>query len=506
MTITDITEARHPIYLVNAPLWAYYDLSYVGGPLYPSSTNPIWRPMAGYSANSHTSGLDRMVVRHSLEDTGDYLARLYRCPTVNLCQPAVDMLAGTVGAPDSITLEVGPDYQDIIDDADLTGESFTQFMTSARKNAAIHGHVFILVDSTRVGEEPVTEADVQRLGIRPYYRQILPADMLSWRLDRNGKPTEILFRLKVEEPGSILDGAGRNDDEDNFEYRYWSRSEWRVYSSKGGKELVIADQGPNPIGEIPIAVLYHQKVRPFLGQSLLKESAKYQQLLTNWLSDLDQTMVQQSFSQACLRSDHELSQLAIGATKVIQLHPSKKNDAGDVVGEADFFYRAPEAAPIATMWDSFFRLIDMSNSSMSLTPDATVDKSHPESGISRAWRWHSTEKLLITMATHEQECARNLFYFAARWKGQKEFNGQIVYGTHFDLSALEDDISNMLSLQTVGMPAEVQNEMKARLAKKALPNMSPSKQAEIDAAMPRMSSMSTQVNSRLGQDVLNNAG
>src|SRR5581483_8243023 len=128
MTITDITEARHPIYLVNAPLWAYYDLSYVGGPLYPSSTNPIWRPMAGYSANSHTSGLDRMVVRHSLEDTGDYLARLYRCPTVNLCQPAVDMLAGTVGAPDSITLEVGPDYQDIIDDADLTGESFTQFM------------------------------------------------------------------------------------------------------------------------------------------------------------------------------------------------------------------------------------------------------------------------------------------------------------------------------------------------------------------------------------------
>jgi hypothetical protein len=492
-----VIEGRHPIYTQNAPLWTYFADHYCGGPLYAQKANPL---ATGMITSTQTgAGAGRYISQHSLEDAGDYISRICKAPAVNLCGPAADMLAGTIGGSDTVSMSGMEPFQELLDDADLQGSSFHQCMAAARTQAAVHGHVFILADSTRASGQVTTQADILAQHIRPYFRTILPSDMLSWRLDSFGRPIEILFRVQVEAPGSLLDGAGAKDRQ--FEYRYWSREKWIVYR-EDGSDYTIADTGDNPLNEVPLATLYHKRVAPFLGDSLLKESARFSHLLSNWLSDLDQTMTQQSFSQACLRSEDLPAMVGVGTARILHLRPGRKE--GDITYEGDdFFYRAPDAAPLSVMWDSFFRVVDLANSSMDLKPEATTDQSHPESGISRAWRWHSTEKRLTSMALNEQECARSLFQFAARWKGMESFTGSIVYGTHFDLSSLEEDISAMLSLQTAGLPVAAQNELKSRAVKKALPNLDPSKAQEIDAALKAMSSS---LNSRATQDMLNNIG
>lgn len=503
MSVKDITQARHPLYTFNAPIWQFYADCVEGGPLFPQKYNPLARPVIGAIVETAASaGLNRYLVKHPLEDSSEYIARLYKCPNVNLCGPAIDLLVGTVGAPDNVVLEVGPDFQQMLDDVDLTGLSYLQFMADARAHAATYGHVFILVDSTKANGPLVTEADAIIQGIRPYARQILPKDMLSWRLDSNGAPTEILFRVKTEVPGSILEATDAK--EEVYEYRYWDRSQWVVYKEVG-EDVVQVDQGVNPIGVIPVAVLYHKRIKPFLGESLVKESARYGLLLTNWLSDLDATMTMQSFSQACLRSKDAPTQVGIGSAKVLHLSPETR-EGDQTYGAEDFFYRSPDSGPLSTMWDSFFRLVDLANESMSLQPEATTDKSHPESGISRAWRWHATTKRLVMMATNEQETARSLFYYAARWKGMDAFNGQIVYGTHFDLSALEQDIQNMLAIQTMGIPASAQNEMKSRIVKKALPNLDPVKADQIDQDMAKMDTVNKLLDRRITTDTMDDAG
>jgi hypothetical protein len=398
---------------------------YEGGPEYPSKVNPIFRPMLGFTTDLQRNGLNRYVTMHSLEDTNNYLTRLYRACPVNICGPAVDLLAGTVGSPDTLVMTVPDDYQQLVDDADLTGNSYSQFMTAARTHAAVYGHTFILCDSTRSAVPLVTEADVISQGIRPYFLEIKPPNLLNWRLDTNGKPIEIMFRVEIERPNSILEGNASEDQP--YEYHYWSADGWAVYREMG-ETFSMVDSGTNPLGEIPLAVLYHKRTAHFLGESMVKESSKYSQLLSNWLSDLDQTMETQSFAQACLRSENPPSQVAVGSTRIIHLHPSKKSSDGTGdIGEADFFFRAPESAPLVAMWDAFFQIVQLANESMSLNPDATTDKSHPESGISRAWRWHSMEKRLVQMALSEQQCARNMFTFAAKWKGKDQFEGEIIY-------------------------------------------------------------------------------
>ena len=107
------------------------------------------------------------------------------------------------------------------------------------------------------------------------------------------------------------------------------------------------------------------------------------------------------------------------------------------------------------------------------------------------------------MSINEQSAARSLFDFAAKWKGQSAFSGSIVYGTHFDLSALSADIESMLALQSVGLPATAQTEMKSRVIKKALPNLATDKQTAIDA---ELKAMMTRVDSRMNLDMLNNQG
>lgn len=481
-TLRDITAARHPLYSQYAGMWAFFHDHYEGGPDYAAKPNPLFQTAA--MGDIRRGGSGRYVSQHGLEDTRDYLARLNRAACVNICQPAVDLLAGTVGSPDSVVLDVQPDYREVVDDCDLMGSSFLQFMMSCRTHAAVFGHTFILCDSTRAQSEIRTEADAIQQGIRPYFREIVPADMLSWRLDSNGKPIEILFRVLLEAPGSILDGE---EKEQQYEYRFWNREQWIVYREQG-KDVVIADQGPNPLGEVPVAVLYHKRIRPFMGQSLLKESAKFSQILSNWLSDLDNTMEMQSFAQAWLRSESKPSEVGLGSDRVLHLAPERKS-ADTTTGQEEFGYASPDPAPLQVMWDSFFRVLDMANSSMSLKPEATTDKANPESGISRAWRWHATEKKLVQMALNEQETARYLFYYAGRWKGQDTFTGSIIYGTDYDLTSLSDDIESMLALQAAGLPPTAQAELKKRAIRKALPNIDPRVQAVIDrelASMPMM--------------------
>jgi hypothetical protein len=492
-TAKSIVEQRHSLYLSNSPLWQYFADHAAGGPLYAQKPNPLFAGIVSTAGNLSNNAGGRYVVRHPLEDSSDYLLRLSKAVCVNLCGPAIGLLAGTVGSADSVTLDIPPDFQPIVDDCDLMGDSFSQFMLDARTQAAVYGHVFLLCDSTRASGEILTQADVQAQGIRPYFRTILPSEMLNWRLDSNGRPIEVLFRVPIENPGSLLDGADAN--EQIYEYRYWSRAEWIVFR-QDGQDIAISDQGANPVGEIPVAVLYHHRLAPFLGESLLKESARYSHLLSNWLSDLDSTMMMQSFSQACIRSETKPSEVGVGTDRIIQLRPGRKE--GDVTYESeDFFYRAPDSAPLQTMWDSFFQVVSLANETMSLQPEATTDKAHPESGISRAWRWHSTEKRLTQMAINEQEAARYLFYFAARWMGQSAFQGSIVYGTSFDLNDLEQDLQAMVSLQTMGLPPTAQTELKARIMRKALPNLDPKVQSKIDAEMQRMLTAAPAVNDRV---------
>ncbi len=462
MTPEQLFQARHPDYILYRSWWQYFRDAAEAAPVWATLINPLFEGMAQVITGQNLVGVNRYLTQHRLESNDAYLARLQRAAVVDICGPAISLYSGTVGKQGTVIYDLPGSYKDLEDDADLMGSSLQAFLTDAREKAAVFGHTFILTDSTKSTDAIRTEADLQRQRIRPYFRIITPQDMLMWRLDGNGLPLEIAFQVKLSSRASLLDS---DEQTDIIQLRYWSRTEWRVYEKAGG-EVKLIDQGPNPIGAVPVSVLYHRKLKPFIGESLIKQASRFQALLTNWLSAMDSTMQLQSFSQACLRSESKPSEVGVGSNVVLHLKPASKDDGS---GEEDFFYRSPDAAPIATMWDSFARLVVLANKSMNLAPEAIDGATKAESGISKAWKWYETTKRLDQMVTHEQSCVDMMMYHAALWKGDSSFPGSIRYSNRFNLNDLAEDIAIALQLETLGLPPTARKYVLQQCIAKALP-------------------------------------
>jgi hypothetical protein len=472
-------DERHPIYRENQAKWQYYADHYAGGPSYPLKANPLLSAMglpggaAPQSGSQRYGGAGSYVQRFPLEPEDAYLHRLARAVTINIVAPVVDLYCATVGKQENIMVNA-PGLEPFLDDCDRQGQSLVQFLSGTRQHATVRGVTYLFVDSPQATDTITTQADVQRQGIRPYVVEILPEDLLNWRLDPLGQPLEILFRVQLEVAGSLLDST--ENPHVTEELRYWSRSTWATYRKGADGKWAQANAGENKLGVVPIIPLYHKRLRPFEGESLIKDAARIQQLLTNWVSDFDQAIEKQMFAVPVLKSTKEPKEVGVGVSVCLHLNPEDKEE---------FSYVTPNTAPFEAGWDAFYRLVQLANKHMGLkaSPIMTQD-TKSESGVSKAWDFYEADKIMGQMALYEQETVKSALTFAALWQGT-EFNGSVQYGTKYDLSTVTDDIEDLLSLQTAGCPPTVCREVLRRIIAKKLPSLPGDVQKTIDAELKK---------------------
>jgi hypothetical protein len=469
-TLKDIVNRVHPDYSAHSGKWQFFSDCYESGPDWPSKTNPL----SPGSMRALTGG-SNYIRQFELESNEAYLGRLSRAVHVNICGPGVDLLAGSIGN-DQILLDA-PEMEQLIADCDLTGQGLLQFLLDARTQAAVFGAVGVLVDSTRAQAEIRTEADAISQGVRPFLRLIRPLDLLNWRVDGAGRLSEVLFSLSLDSEDSIL---STSEPAPVTEYRYWSPQEWKVYREIGDR-VELTDEGINPLGEVPLVMLPHRALSAMVGRSLIDAAAKYSVLLSNWLSSMDGVLMMQSFSQAVLLSRKDPKEVGLGASTVVHLNPEDKED---------FKYVSPDASPLQAMWDMFLATIVVANQSMGFPAEATAGKAQAESGISRAWRWNETTKTLTRMAVNEQSAVRRIMALAGRWKGMESYTPTVSYSPNFDMFSLEQEISNLLQLQTAGLPPTARREIMRSCVKKSLPSLPPAVEQAISTELDQMGAVS----------------
>jgi hypothetical protein len=463
-------KTTHPLFAENDALWRYFSDHYAGGVLYPSKVNPLPRtdiPSAVgsggvFAQGTSFSGTNRYLWQFPMEQTTKYRHRIARAVYINLVSPVVDFYAATVGKAENLLYTPDENFADFEENVDLQGQSYAQFMQCARTNAAVRGHTFILIDSTKATGAMVSQKDAIEQGIRPYAREICPEDMLNWRLDQCGCPIEILFRVRVEPEGGLLTGSEVNPA-DLWEYRYWTAKEWRVYTIDQKGIAALKDQGTHGVGAVPLVTLYHKRLQPFLGDSLLRDSAKIAQLVTNWVSGLDEAMECQMFAIPVWKSRKSPTEAGVGGAVIMHLNPED--------GE-EFSWVTPEVAPFEASWSAFYRMVAYANKLMGIAPKSITDggKADDQSGISKEWDFVETEKVLSRMAVNEQEAGEMMFAFAGKWKSQ-EWKGALQYATRYDLATAQDDINDLISLQSAGLPATARQELMKRIVVKKMPSL-----------------------------------
>lgn len=454
-----ITE--HPVVTASRNQWRYFMDQYEGGPAYCQKSNPLAVAIPVIAGQSGNAGASHYLIQQGLESQRNYAIRLNETPSVPICSQVVDFYASTVGGQENITIEAPDAFLTLLDNCDLQGQSLTQFMQQCRVDASIYGHTFVVIDMLRAQTEIVTQADVQASGVRPYVYEIEPPNMFNWRFGGDGTLIEAIYRVALPEAESVL--ADEQPDQDD-EYLYWSQTEWKRLRLEKNT-LAEVEGGPNPTGIVPIACLYHKRIGPFEGESLIANAAHMQHTAVNWLSDMLQNLRMTMYAQPVLKSDRTIDQVAVGAAALMQLSPDNNED---------FAFVTPDASPFAEAWAAWEQFCERATMGLKY---ATATKT-AESGVSKAWDYHEASKVMARMALHEQEAVKQILDIAGKWMGV-EFDGTVQYATTFDLASAEDDLAALIAMQAAQVPTAAQREVMRRVIGKMLPSLPPDTQTAI---------------------------
>ena len=228
MYLADEVNNTHPEWQRMQNRWRFYLESYLGGDDYK---------------------LGEYLNRYMLESGDEYQRRLGASALDNHVRNVVHIYNSFLFSdPPSRTLgsiASDPSLQYFLEDADLDGRSFTNFMSYANLMSSVFGHVWIFVD--RPESQANTRAEELAQGIRPYVSLVTPQYVIDWEYRRSASGVPELVYMKLLE----------YKDSDETVYRIYTKETVELVSVKQhSAEGTVIQRMPNTLGKIPAVCLY----------------------------------------------------------------------------------------------------------------------------------------------------------------------------------------------------------------------------------------------------------
>jgi hypothetical protein len=256
------------------------------------------------------------------EDNESYAARLKVATLFPAFKRTIEVLAGK---PFSKPLTYGDDVPAKIkkwcEDIDLQGRNLHSFAASLCEQALAYGLSGILVDYPKA-EGIRTAADEQKAGVRPYFVQIHPQNILGWKSMRiNGLETLTLLRLRE----CVIEDDGEFGEKEVEQVRVLYPGKWEVYRKKEGAsanadEWVLHDEGVTTLKKIPFVPVYGNRTGYMTAMPPLLEMAHMNVKHFQSQSDQDTIMhVARVPILAVIGVDDDKWNLTVGASSAVKL-------------------------------------------------------------------------------------------------------------------------------------------------------------------------------------------
>ncbi|MDQ6989204.1 MAG: hypothetical protein Q9M19_04915 [Mariprofundaceae bacterium] len=404
-----------------------------------------------------------LLVQHQREHESSFLRRKQRTYYLNFCQPIIDIysafiynrppvrsadrISGTGGVP------VTPDeLQEFYRDVDGKGHDMNNFMKKfVHRRMNIFGHVYVVVDMPRLTETLLTEADRLAFGLRPYLYTVDPPRVINWAQDAAGR--FLWIRWKEDAP----------DQEDPFSpelvsssvqlprsspytssalpmkatmkaqrVRTWTRTQWFLHEIRG-KEVNLIDEGPNPLGEVPVVLVVREpsSLDPGCGISALTDLSGINVAIYQWTSLLDEELHQKVMSILTLHKDvaDESTDVIIGSNNVLEY-------TGNIPPQ----FIATPTAPAQMILESIDRLKTEMFTLAHL--GGTLNPTRGQSGVSHAFDFNETNQALAEQALVLENAEQQIHRLWAAWLNE-EWRGTIDYPEEFGIELFDEELTTL---------------------------------------------------------------
>jgi hypothetical protein len=224
------------------------------------------------------------------EEDGFYKARLSSAVLFPAFARTVDVLSGKpFSRPLTFSAPLNDEMTGWADDIDLQGRDLHAFAADLCRTALSHGLAGILVDYPPASNLR-TRADEIAAGVRPYFVEVRPQDILGWKTARMHGAT-ILVQLRLLE--TVSDDSDPWADTPVEQVRVLYPNHWEVWrenkNASDDARWELIDRGTNSLGKIPFIPVYGLRRSFLAGTSPLVELAHMN--VEHWQSRSDQQTI-----------------------------------------------------------------------------------------------------------------------------------------------------------------------------------------------------------------------
>jgi hypothetical protein len=408
-----------------------------------------------------------IIGKHDRENDTRYRERLNKARVWSFCKTIGNAYFDKIQrTPVSrAPVETYPDFAEFSKDCDDMGTSLADFMYSALKQAQILGRSFILVDSTASLGVPVTKADEEAEGVRPFLNAIHPDSVIDYRIYR-GRVVEAMI-VMIGETGEAYIWHAQKTKNTKIEL------DQKKFNDTPTQLVPTSTQDfPHNYGCCPVVLL-----EPADGASVLEapaESQKRRCELDTWeWVELRQatftTMVFLGMDPASISG----ALVDVGSDKAICL-PSNANGQipqyqkmGSDPAQADSLRKSSE-----TETKEMYRCAGLS-------PGNPTEIGTPESGVARGYKVDDVRALLATLAKCAQVAETQLMGILKEIGCCEEECPDPKWPTEFDIPLLQAELEACLRTWQSDLPDSIRRDSALRFADARRPAMNETERATL---------------------------
>lgn len=431
----------------NLKLWNFLDATYTGGPKYK------W----ALDANG-----ELIFIAHEFEGNNRKQRRLRHATYKNYARPIVDKFTDFVYRSDIEWPETAgkPNLEQFMKDADGQGTSFPAYMRCTTQMTQISGEMLVGLDSPILSKEDkkLTAQQAMEKGLRPVATITDIRRMLDFEMEGDEFKRIVIAHTKRTK-GNIFEKEVI--EETAVE---WNKDEWVEYV-KDGEVLQRREHG---FGYVPFWLYKYNKD----GTSQIIDIAECSRKIFNLSSLHDEELYSRTFTQVIITGQvtGDAVRNMIGGPENVVVFP------GENVRVARIGALTDQAASIL---DAIMKEIKEIWRQAGIESGDPTETSQPESGVARAWAFHSTEQMLAGIADGAEGIA-NLLLGKLRDLGAIEDFDPVKYPDKFDVTAFSDELKSALELMTIeSFPPTAEQEVIMKLVRKFFPDMDPALLAQI---------------------------
>lgn len=458
-TAKAIVERRHPLYAELVKHWDFLESSYKGG-------------RSWFAGN---------IFRYIKEGDIEFKDRLERAYRFNHTRETVDLVNKYLfRAPIARKVEQAPKaVQAFWKKIDSTGLSINEFMRVVSLKQSILGRPWIVIDN-RVTVIPEGASQADSPGVDLYAYLVPPQQVPDYAFDESGELLWVLIEEHVRDDQDPLTGSGATTKR----YRLWTRNDWTLIEFKKGRGAAggnweVTSYGDHNLGLVPVIPANNSiGSEKWDCPALIADVAYLDRAVSNYASNLDAIIQDQSFSQLAmpaqgvLPGDDAYNKVLEMGTKRVFLY--------DGEGGAAPVFLSPDPSQASLILAAIGQLINEIYHSVGLAGERTkqdnskgIDNS---SGVAKAVDFERVVALLSSKADALEVIEYKMMQVVCAWSGET-LSDDVELVTYpvesqFDVRTLYDEIDIGMKLRLMGLPPLIVEEQVNRLVEKLFPDLS----------------------------------